>query len=62
MSALTKWIVIISAAMFMTACQEKGPMEELGEDVDEAIEETEQAVDDACEDVKESVDADDTDC
>ena len=62
MNILAKWVLIFLAAAFTAACEEKGPMEELGADLDEMADEVEQAVDDACEELKEQVDAQDTDC
>ncbi len=62
MNSISKWLPVLLATAFLAACEKKGPMEELGEDMDEAIEEVEQAVDDACEEIKEEVGAEDTDC
>lgn len=50
------------AALALAACEKKGAMEELGEDIDEAVEEVEQAVDDACEEIKDDLNAEDKDC
>ena len=62
MNTLAKLVLVLSAAAFTAACEEKGPMEEFGEDIDEMVEEVEQAADDACENIKEQASAQDTDC
>ena len=59
---LGKVTLILLAAAGLYACEEQGPMEELGEDIDQAAEEMGQAVDDACENIKEGAGAEDTDC
>jgi len=62
MKSVSTSLIILLAAAFMAACENEGPMEELGADADEAIEEIEQSVDDACEEIKDSVDAADGNC
>lgn len=40
----------------LTGCEEKGPMEEMGEGIDEAIEDTGDAMDEAGDDMEDAVD------
>ena len=54
--------LLLFAAMAFTACEQNGPAEEFGENIDEAAEELRQAADDACEDIKEGAGAEDTNC
>ena len=60
-SALQTALLLI-AAMAFAGCEQDGPAEELGQDIDEAAEEVRQAVDDACEDIKEGAGAENTNC
>lgn len=46
----------------LAACDNEGPMERAGEQIDEAGTDIGNAVEDACEDAKDSVDAKDADC
>lgn len=46
----------------LTACEQKGPAEELGEEIDNAATDFGNAVEDACEDIKDAADAKDKDC
>lgn len=63
MNSKTLILSSILVSMFaLTACEQKGPAEELGENIDEATEDIGNAVEDACENVKDSVDAKDKDC
>jgi outer membrane lipoprotein-sorting protein len=55
-------LMTLLAVLCLPACQQQGPFEEAGENIDEAVEDTKDAVDDACEDVKEAVGAEDEDC
>ncbi|MGH8168784.1 MAG: hypothetical protein ACREQ1_16210 [Woeseiaceae bacterium] len=56
-------LVAIVAAFGLAGCDTNdGPVEEMGEAVDETGEDAQDAVKDTCEDVKEGVDAEDTDC
>lgn len=50
------------AAFLAVGCERDGPMENAGEEIDEAATDVGNAVEDACEDVKEGANADDTDC
>lgn len=49
-------------ALFLSACEEKGPFEEAGENIDEAAQDAGNAIEDACEDAKDAVGAEDKDC
>jgi predicted small lipoprotein YifL len=55
MKTMKTMLLVLAAAFFLQACDQDGPLEEAGEDVDEAIEET-------CEDIKDAADAEDRDC
>ncbi|MCJ7538326.1 MAG: hypothetical protein MUO88_01550 [Desulfobacterales bacterium] len=47
MTELKKWIVTLLAAILMTsviACEEKGPMEKLGEKADKAVEDVKKSI------------------
>lgn len=63
MKSRTVILSSIFVSMFaLAACEQKGPAEELGENIDEASEDVGNAVEDACENVKDAVDAKDEDC
>ena len=61
MNASLKLAAILLSAFFIFGC-EKGPMEEAGEEIDNAATDFGNAVEDACEDVKDSAGAEDKDC
>jgi len=61
MNASLKLAAILLSAFFIFGCEE-GPMEEAGEEIDDATSDLGNAVEDACEDVKDSAGADDKDC
>ncbi|MDF1593619.1 MAG: hypothetical protein P1P89_19090 [Desulfobacterales bacterium] len=47
MSGLKKWIVTLLLAILMTSiisCEEKGPMEKLGEKADKAVEDVKKSI------------------
>lgn len=46
----------------LTACEQKGPAEELGEKIDDAATDVGNAIEDACEDIKDAADAKDKNC
>ena|SRR5690554_4480368 len=53
----------VFASMFaLAACEQKGPAEKLGENIDEATQDVGNAVEDACEDIKDAAGAKDKDC
>ena len=48
---LRKLSLLVFVAMFgLAGCEDKGPAEEAGEAIDEAVEDTAEAVEEACED------------
>lgn len=55
-------LTLILAAFLTVACEQQGPAERAGEQIDEAAEDVANAAEDACEDAKEAAGADDTDC
>lgn len=54
--------LMLVSAFSIAGCEQEGPAERAGENIDEAAEEVEEAAEDACEEVKEGVDAEDDDC
>ncbi len=63
LSYITLAIAMLLSALTLTGCdRNEGPMEEMGENMDEAATDFGNAVEDACEDAKEGANADDTDC
>lgn len=52
---MTKWLstlfIVLGLSFGMTACENDGPMEEAGEEADEAIEDMQQKADEACDEV-----------
>ncbi len=66
-------LLFASFAFGLSACNDQGPAEKAGEQVDQTMSDASDAVDDAatdagnaiedtCEDIKQGVDAQDTDC
>ncbi|MDX1460331.1 MAG: hypothetical protein R3348_04685 [Xanthomonadales bacterium] len=55
-------VLIAAALLALTACEDEGPFEQAGEDIDQSIEDARNEVEDACEDVKEELGAEDKDC
>lgn len=63
MKSRTLLLTSVFVSMFaLAACDQDGPAEEFGENIDETTEDVGNAVEDACEDVKDSVGAKDEDC
>ena len=59
----TNLLTCLFISMFaLAACEQKGPAEELGENIDEATKDVGNAIEDACENVKDAAGADDKDC
>ncbi len=67
-----KWLMLISMAFLLLACEKQGPMERAGEEVDEALEDikaggettankVDDAIDEARKDVEDAVDEVDPD-
>jgi hypothetical protein len=61
MNTQVKLAAVLLSALFIFGCDE-GPMEEAGENIDNAATDLGNAVEDACEDVKEGAGAEDKDC
>ncbi|TKF32865.1 hypothetical protein FCV50_08580 [Vibrio kanaloae] len=55
-------LTVMGITLALTACSDDGPMEQAGENVDEAVEETQNTIEDSCENVKEHLGAEDEDC
>ncbi|NND45415.1 MAG: hypothetical protein HKN58_08830 [Xanthomonadales bacterium] len=55
-------LLVFAAAFFLQACEQDGPFEDAGEDIDQAVEDTGNAIEDACEEAKEAAGAEDKDC
>ena len=62
-------LALVLAGALLAGCENDGPAEQLGENIDDATDEIRDAgedigneIEDACEDVKEGAGADDTDC
>nr|WP_183410080.1 hypothetical protein [Litorivivens lipolytica] len=55
-------LMLISLTTLSGCEREEGPMEEMGENMDEAATDFGNAVEDTCEDAKEGAGAKDTDC
>ena len=55
---LTKLLIaaLMASAFALTGCDNDGPMEEAGEEIDEAAENVEDGVEDAAEDIEDEVD------
>lgn len=54
-----KWLMLLPIAMFLVACEEQGPVERAGEEVDEAVQDikaggetTGNKIDDAVDEVR----------
>lgn len=62
MNTLKTMLLVLAAAFFLQACDDQGPFEEAGENIDEAVEESGDNIEDACEEAKEAVGAEDEDC
>lgn len=45
----------LSGAAVLTACEEQGPAEEMGENIDESVEEAGDAMEDAADDAEEAM-------
>jgi hypothetical protein len=50
------WMLALGVAFGVAGCEEKGPLEEAGERMDDALDEAGDAVEDAGEEVKDAVD------
>ncbi len=57
-----KWLMIIPIAFLLLACEQQGPLEQIGEEIDEAAEDikaggetTGNKIDDAFDDVRKNV-------
>lgn len=62
-AALAALLAMLMLAPVLSGCErEQGPMEEMGESMDEAATDFGNAVEDECEEMKERMDAKDTDC
>ncbi len=61
-TAVALLLFISFGMMTLPGCNSDGPMEEAGENVDQAMSDTGNAIEDACENVKESAGAEDSDC
>ena len=58
-----KPLTLLAAVLLaLGACEQQGPFEEAGENIDQAAEDAGNAVEDACEDVKDELGAEDEDC
>lgn len=55
-------LTLLLTAILAVACEQKGPAEEVGEKIDEAVEDVADAAKEACEEAKKAAGADDTDC
>ncbi|KAB0465758.1 MULTISPECIES: hypothetical protein [Vibrio] len=55
-------LTVMGITLALAACSDDGPMEQAGENVDEAVEETQNTIEDSCENVKEHLGAEDEDC
>lgn len=57
---LTKliWAMLIALSLSLVACDQEGPAERMGENIDEAAEEIGDEIEDACEEVDDETDAD----
>lgn len=73
MKILKMTILVFAASLLLGACENQGPLEEAGENADEAIEqasenvedavdEASNSIEDACEEAKEAAGAEDEDC
>lgn len=62
MKNLTCATLSLALLLGVTACDNDGPAEELGENIDNAAESVGDTLDDACEDVKEATGANNDDC
>ncbi|GEM_PF-985662 len=49
-------VVILSSALALTACEQDGPMENAGEEIDDAVEEVGDSAEDAADEVEDEVD------
>lgn len=45
--AISATLLVIAMMFTLSACEEKGPLEETGEEIDEAFEDAGEAIDDA---------------
>ena len=57
-----KWLILIPISMFLLACEKQGPLEKVGEEIDEAVEDiqaggetTGNKIDDAIDEVSNDV-------
>lgn len=48
--------LVLSGGAFLTACDNQGPAEEAGENIDDAVEDTGDAMEDAGDDAEDAVD------
>lgn len=55
-------VAILGLVFALAACTEQGPMEEAGEQLDEAAQEAQNVIEDSCENIKEGMNAEDEDC
>jgi len=54
--------LLLTSMFLLMGCEEKGPAEKLGANIDEKVTEAKNKLEDTCEEVKEAVDAKDKDC
>lgn len=54
--SFTAAALMLAAALGMAACEEEGPAEQVGEQIDESAEETGEALEDAGDEVQDSTD------
>lgn len=61
-STIYKVLTTFGLVFLLAACGEEGPMEQAGEQLDEAATDTQNAIEDQCEDIKGELNTEDTDC
>lgn len=61
-SVMYKGFATFGLVCLLAACGDEGPMEQAGEQLDEAATDTQNAIEDKCEAIKGELKAEDTDC
>lgn len=56
MRVMTVWMLALGVAFGVAGCEEKGPMEEAGERMDDALDDAGDAIEDAGDKVEDAVD------
>jgi len=56
------WLYLMLFSLALVGCEQEGPAERAGEEIDEAVQEVEDTAENACEEFKEGVKAEDQNC